>query len=180
MIYVILGKSLSGKTSIAKELVKRGVGKQITTTTTRPIRKNEVDGKDYYFSNERAFAIIEEENKLISIFEAENGWKYGININELDTNNDLIVVLEPNGYEQLINHLGKDYVKSIYINSSYPTRMVRSIKRGDDFKEVLRRAESDERDFEGIENKVDLIIRNDFDYISSIKNVCDQVEEILV
>lgn len=47
-VIVIMGKSLSGKSYLQKELVKRGFPKMVTATT-RPKRQGEVDGQDYYF-----------------------------------------------------------------------------------------------------------------------------------
>ncbi|MDG0860354.1 hypothetical protein [Staphylococcus equorum] len=176
MIYAILGKSSSGKTTITKELVKRGLGNQIITTTTRPIRKKEENENDYFFTCERMFGMMKEQDKLISIFVSENGWKYGINTDQLQSKEDLFVVIEPSGYDQLIDYIGKENITSILIESLYSTRMVRSIKRGDSFEEVLRRAHSDDQDFEGINEKVDYIILNSFDYERSLDHIIDEIQ----
>ena len=52
-VIVIMGKSLSGKSYLQKELVKQGFPKMITATT-RPKRQGEVDGQDYYFVDKMA------------------------------------------------------------------------------------------------------------------------------
>ena len=51
---VLVGKTASGKTLIANEMMKRGY-KKIVTTTTRPMRKKEFDGIDYDFISEDDF-----------------------------------------------------------------------------------------------------------------------------
>lgn len=56
MLVVISGPSGSGKTSIAREILKRFPKiKESISATTRPMRKGEVDGKDYYFLDRKDF-----------------------------------------------------------------------------------------------------------------------------
>ena len=49
MIIVLVGKTASGKTTVANELCKHHGYKRIVTYTTRPMRKNEVQDVDYHF-----------------------------------------------------------------------------------------------------------------------------------
>ena len=60
-IYVLLGKSASGKDTIAKKVMKKMEGQlhPIVPYTTRPIRDGEENGKQYYFVTD------EEKEKLI-------------------------------------------------------------------------------------------------------------------
>ena len=54
MSICLVGKSCSGKDTIARELVKLGY-ERILTYTTRPARSNELDGVDYHFVTENEF-----------------------------------------------------------------------------------------------------------------------------
>lgn len=47
MLTILIGMSASGKDAILRELVANHGFREIVTTTTRPMRKGEVNGKDY-------------------------------------------------------------------------------------------------------------------------------------
>lgn len=49
MLTILIGMSASGKDAILRELVANHGFREIVTTTTRPMRKGEVNGKDYNF-----------------------------------------------------------------------------------------------------------------------------------
>ena len=51
MLTILIGMSASGKDAILRELVANHGFREIVTTTTRPMRKGEVNGKDYNFRN---------------------------------------------------------------------------------------------------------------------------------
>ena len=51
---ILAGKTCTGKTTLAENLVKRGM-KKIVTYTTRPMRAGEADGIDYHFIKEPEF-----------------------------------------------------------------------------------------------------------------------------
>ena len=62
---VLSGASASGKTEAAKMLmVKYGIQKAITTTT-RPVRCNEVNGKDYFFVSKEVFEQMIKEDRFV-------------------------------------------------------------------------------------------------------------------
>lgn len=178
MIFSILGKSATGKTTVLNELVKRNYGDKIVTTTTRPIRDGEVHGEDYNFTSEHTFDIMNEQGKLISVFEAENGWKYGIDIASVDLSKNQFLVIEPSGYNELLNYVGKNNVYSFLIHSLYSTRMVRLFKRGDKFEEILRRSKSDDIDFDDFENKVHFNIINNFNTEQALDQIIGELQKI--
>ena len=60
-IFVIMGKSSSGKDTIFSRLVGQadcGL-KTVTMYTTRPMRDGEVDGREYFFTDEEHCAQYE-------------------------------------------------------------------------------------------------------------------------
>ena len=54
---VIVGKSASGKSTIANVLSEDFKYKKAISATTRPIRAGEVDGEDYYFITDDKFNV---------------------------------------------------------------------------------------------------------------------------
>ncbi|UDY80718.1 guanylate kinase [Geobacillus phage GR1] len=161
MIYVLLGPTCSGKTTTLKQLIDIGY-ESIITYTTRPKRKNEVDGKDYYFISERQFEHLDESNLLVAKNTFKNAfgteWHYAINRQDVDLTKDLVVITEPKGYRDLVKTFGKENVTSIYLNTNYEIRLVRGLNRRDQVNELFRRLLSDEEDFRGFEEEADHII----------------------
>lgn len=62
---VISGPSGVGKDTIASKLVKSCHGIYSVSMTTRRIRKNEIDGKDYFFVSKEVFKKYIEEDKFL-------------------------------------------------------------------------------------------------------------------
>ena len=58
---VLVGESASGKSSIERELIALGFNK-IVTYTTRPMRKEDVDGETYHFITEDHFNYMIEKD----------------------------------------------------------------------------------------------------------------------
>lgn len=65
-LFVLAGPSGVGKGSIVRELVARDPGLSLSVSvTTRPPRPTEVDGVDYFFVDEDAFARMVEAGELL-------------------------------------------------------------------------------------------------------------------
>jgi guanylate kinase len=162
-IFTILGQTCSGKTSLAKEVSKSLGIKQITTYTTRPARKGEIDGVDYHFISNDDFAC--------GSFICQNSFEvkpyglchYGVNMEDLDTEDDVLLIVTPSGLDELKNIYG-ERVFSIYIIASPLDRFNRYIQR--EFnnpnvrEEAARRLQADAQDFTSLEYNVDEIIIN--------------------
>jgi guanylate kinase len=161
MIYVLLGKTCSGKTTLLAQLVELGY-KTIVTYTTRPKRPNEVDGKDYFFISKQQYDHLEEFNLLVAPNTFTNAygtkWSYGINVHDLNFDEDYVVITEPKGYRDLVQKLGEQNVCGVYLNTSYEIRLLRGLNRNDHAAELLRRLDADELDFMGFGNEVEHIV----------------------
>lgn len=158
MIYVLLGKSCSGKTTVLNDLIDEGY-KSIITCTTRPMRPGEVNGESYEFLTPSEFCKMNDYNLMIANFEAKNGWRYGVNIQNINIEKDSVIIVEPNGYRDLIKHFGKENVFGIYLDIPLHLRIHRGLRRDDDSSEFLRRLATDHTDFESLEDEVDLVIK---------------------
>lgn len=149
-VIVIMGKSLSGKSYLQKELVKRGFPKMITATT-RPMRKGEVDGRDYYFVDKMAKdAIAPRKYHVVNNQE----WYYYLPKEEFikvsSANSVSTLILDLDGYLELerANEAAKNVkVLGLYLNVPLKERLRRYLNtsRGqENGKEFVRRLYDDE------------------------------------
>lgn len=162
---VLTGKSGSGKSTIEKELIKNGYEK-IVSYTTRNKRDNEIDGVDYHFITVENFMKLEKQGVFAEYT------CYGDNyysVAKKDCNEGKVLVVEKDGLIQLKKN--KVEMVSFYIDVDVETRYQRMIK--DKREKILCRIEKDGVVFEGIEKKVDYVIKN---YDNQLQKC---VEEIL-
>lgn len=154
-IITISGKAGAGKDTILQEILKisraNSTGPQlheIISCTTRPPREGEVDGKNYYFLTHEEFAQKVSDDRMLeaTIF---NNWCYGTCIDHLREDIVNIGVYNPTGVDSLMD----DYEVEVYtilIQASDKVRLIRQLNREVDpnVKEILRRYEADEEDFD--------------------------------
>ncbi len=158
-LYVLMGKSATGKDTIYKELLKHQDldFKKVVIYTTRPIRAGEQDSVEYFFVSEERLKELKNENKIIEIrqYNTVNGlWSY-FTVNDgqinLDKHESLIIgTLE--SYQQIRNYYGKEKVYPIYIEVDDGVRLQRALDREKkqktpQYAEMCRRFLADEEDF---------------------------------
>lgn len=158
-IFIVMGKSATGKDTIYKKLLESEELNLKTAVmyTTRPIRKSEEDGVEYYFVSEEKLEGLRKQDKIIEhrAYDTIHGiWHYftvndgQINLEEADYL--MIGTLET--YEQIREYYGKDRVIPIYIEVEDGLRLLRAIKREQKqeqpkYAEMCRRYLADEEDF---------------------------------
>ena len=77
-LVIVTAPSGAGKTTIVKHLLAQENRLSFSVSaTTRPIRANEIDGRDYYFLTEAAFRQKIEENAFLEWEEVYPGKLYG-------------------------------------------------------------------------------------------------------
>lgn len=160
---LLLGETGSGKDTVREILKSMGL-KTVISYTTRPPREHEVDGVDYHFISASEFKLMIYQGLFAEyeVFNTCTGRHYwGTAIEDCVPN--AIKIVEPSGLRQLKSLKG-DLVYSILLKSSTPTRLKRLMGRGDRVDEIHRRLKSDEVDFKGIEDMVDLVIENEGSY----------------
>ena len=133
---ILIGASSSGKSTIEQEVDKRGICNKLTSYTTRPMRANEVEGVDYYFTNKDDFLKMENNNEFIEerVYLTKYGyWEYGLSKKEVDDNLNGIVVLDLDGARELEEYIKRqhpnEYVTTIFIDCNSKTRLLRSLTR---------------------------------------------------
>lgn len=135
-IFVIMGKSSSGKDTIFSRLVGQadcGL-KTVTMYTTRPMRDGEADGREYFFTDEEHCAQYEEQGRIVELraYNTVYGvWKYFTLDDgqiDMDSKETYIIIGTLEAYDKIRNYYGKDRVHPIYIEVDAKTRIHRRLR----------------------------------------------------
>lgn len=96
-IYIVVGGSGIGKTTLAKKLVNSDLNlERVVTYTTRLPRNGERDGDDYYFISDDAFADLIRNNFFVEYSTAYGSW-YGTSKESLSSEGSKLIVLDAAG-----------------------------------------------------------------------------------
>lgn len=141
---VLSGPSASGKTEVAKRLMHKYDIKRVITTTTRPMRKGEVDGVDYYFVNKERFHEMIKEDLFVE-YTTYNDNLYGSLKSEVADNK--VIAIEPNGMRAYVS-LNDPRIVVFYLDVCEKIRRERMLMRGDNPECVEQRLKEDKVRFE--------------------------------
>lgn len=166
MIIALVGASGSGKSIIEHELATHHGFQKIISYTTRNPRDDEINGKDYYFTNNDTFREMQKDGLFAEYEEYSKGRLYGtLKSDYVDDNK--VVVLTPNGLRQLKRNCDTKNIFTVFVDSNLGTRVKRYIDRCgvdkfnyDDKNEISSRTDRDFGMLLGIENEVDLVVHN--------------------
>lgn len=176
-VLVLLGKTGSGKTTLANALSKHGY-ERIVTYTTRPMREGEVNHVDYHFVNEEKFMNMIKDGFLAEYtsYNAQFGHVYyGSAKGDYILSNDnkkKVIVLNPYGLDMIIQNAIPHI--SVYIDVNPEELVKRTLTRGDNPYEVTRRLKADERDFKDIQNKVGYIINGEESTLDIVNSILEK------
>lgn len=140
MIFVLFGRSGSGKDTICKRLLNElEFLTPAVQYTTRPMRDGEIDGKEYIFVDDEKFDKLESENKIIDsrVYRPKNHgantkWRYGNNIDYFSKEATYLMISTPEGIMQMMNYHDREFVNSIvpiFIDIDEKTLLERTINR---------------------------------------------------
>lgn len=193
-LFVIMGKSATGKDSLYNEIVERHPElHRIITYTTRPIRERETFGKEYYFVSREEMYSMREQGKIIECREYDTvfgPWFYfTADDGQIDlSKGDYILISTLEGYKKLQCAFGIECIVPVYIEVEDLERLDRAVERERRQKkpcvqELCRRFLADEEDFSeqklqmaGIEKR---IINDDFDAaVASIEKLIESGSHI--
>ena len=169
---VLAGASASGKTEIAKLLASKYGITKIVTTTTRPKRKGEVNGVDYFFVTPSEFEKMIREDKFVE-YTHYNGNYYGSTKDQIA--NDRVVVIDLEGLKSY-SRLNDKRIVTFYLSTCEEIRYKRMLERGDKEEDAKRRIENDRKVFDNdqipdVDYKIDSENR-------SIEEVADLVYQL--
>lgn len=157
-LFVIMGKSASGKDSIYKKIVERHPElKEVVTYTTRPIRAGETYGKEYFFVTQDEMYEMKAQGKIIECREYNTvlgPWFYfTADDGQLDfSKGNYILISTLEGYEKLQGFYGIGNIVPLYIEVDDFVRLERAVQREKNqvspcVPELCRRFLADEEDF---------------------------------
>lgn len=169
IIMTLTGRSGSGKSTIERELVARGLKRAISHTTRNP-REGETNGDNYYFITKEEMLKMKDNGELAE-FTEYNGNYYGVSYDELNHSN--ILVIEPYGLRYLKENSKDLIIKSIFIDVDEEELRRRMLTRGDSEESVEKRIEVDRERFDKNSDLYDFIVVN-----RDLNTVCDGLAEL--
>ena len=159
-LYVVMGKSSSGKDTIFKKLTERKeLGLQtIVGYTTRPMRDGETEGKEYHFVTKERLAELEAAGKVIECrtYQTVYGpWSYfTADDGQIDAagHDRYLYIGTLESYEAIRDFYGTETAVPIYVEVEPGIRLERALvrERSQDkpkYAEMCRRFLADEEDF---------------------------------
>ena len=174
-MFIIEGPSGTGKGTVIKEILARDPHiKFSVSVTTRPPRKGEVNGVDYYFISDEEYDRLKTEDAFYEYVDSQYGSRYGTLRSEVDSfinvGEDVLFDLDWMGARQMKEKAGADAVTIYLLPPSIREVRRRLEGRGTDSREV-------------IEKRMDLVLEkishwNEFDYVVVNEELEDTVEKI--
>ncbi len=170
-IFYIMGKSSSGKDTIYKKILDDLQLNPLVLCTTRPMRENEQQGREYNFVDREYFDQLTSENMIIEkrIYNTIYGeWIYFTSEEGVDlSKGNYLGIGTLESYIKMRDYFGAETVIPIYIEVEDGLRLTRAIQREKNEKqpkytELCRRFIADSNDFSeenlavaGIEKRFD-------------------------
>lgn len=154
-IVILVGKTCTGKTTLAKHLEDKLNFIRIKTATTRPRRDGE-DPDAYYFFTRNNFDHYQYEEAFLEVDEV-NGFKYGSFYRDYlfdDTNDRLnkVVVLTPEGVYNAVEQIDKDSLLIVWLDPPEENILKHAISRGESISKVRERLEAEKEIFDRFEH----------------------------
>ncbi len=143
-LFIISAPSGAGKTSLIQEILKKRENLDFSISyTTRPPRKNEVHGKDYFFIDYNKFQFMINNNEFLEYANVHN-YFYGTGkmhvFKKIEKGNDVILDIDYKGANIVKNNLKNSNINIISIFIVPPSFKVlkdRLISRGTDSEEII-------------------------------------------
>jgi len=159
MLIILCGNTAVGKDTYQNMLLERNPNlRRAVSHTTRPMRVNEVDGREYHFINVNQFMKMLTEKRFIEtrVYSTiENGtstiWYYGLSYDEVKGDGAAIAIVDHQGTLEILDNKGDIPIKVVYLAAPDDELRRRSIARNDEFAEFERRLADDKKEFIGVD-----------------------------
>lgn len=184
-IIALMGEAGAGKDAIFQSVLRYFENDErvheIVSCTSRPQRENEVNGKNYHFYTASQFSdkIMSGQMFEYTIF---NNWWYGTSSDSVKKEGVInIGVFNPSGVRQLIERSDCEVIV-YYIKASDKSRLIRQLTREDspDVKEILRRFNADNEDFQNFAFNIIEIPNNTWeDFDAGVQLIVGQIQTLL-
>lgn len=155
-LYLFVGRSASGKTTVADLLESKYGLKQVQSYTTRSQRYEGEIG--HIFVSKEEFDNLGE----LAAYTFYNGYEYGTTFDQL--NECSIYVVDTAGVETLLERYHERKIVIFYFDTSVYTRINRMLDRGDSDMQIVSRLLQDEKmDWQAL--LFDIVLRTDDDVL---------------
>jgi guanylate kinase len=142
LMFVLSSPSGAGKTTLSRMLVAETPGLQMSVSaTTRPKRPGEVEGKDYYFVDQRRFDAMVANGELLewaTVFENRYGTPRAPVEAALSAGQDVLFDIDWQGTQQLRDRSPNDVVSVFILPPSVQALEQRLHTRAQDSEQVIR------------------------------------------
>lgn len=186
-IIILCGRSGSGKDTMFQKIVATKNFKPIISTTSRPIRDGEKQGREYNFITKDEFlrkidagAFFEYRAYDTKVDGKPDTWYYGSETVDLTKDKNYIVILDIQGAKTYIEHYGRENCLVAEITVSDEVREERAKLRGGfDKTEWDRRVDDDKVKFsrEAKEGVVDIAFDNTYNADMTFDNLMHWIEK---
>lgn len=171
-LFIISAPSGAGKTSLVRTVLKHDSALSLSISyTSRPPRKGEEDGRDYYFVSEEIFREMQGRGEFLesaevygNLYGTSQHWVNGA----IESGQDILLEIDCQGATQVRKYFPQS--TGIFIlPPSVKVLETRLIKRDQDHADVIRKRLSAAREEVSHANEFDYVIIND----ELEKAVCD-------
>ena len=152
-IICVVGRTATGKTSLARAVCNKLGIKLVKSYTTRPMRPKEIENherSDHYFITDEDVDTYKDD---IAAYTEINGYKYFTTkqvLNESD-----VYVIDPLGIEELKRRCRDEYqIITVYIRVDHSTGKRRAMQRGESIDDYYERYKSENEQFSNFEKEM--------------------------
>jgi len=150
-IIFIVGKSRSGKDTIAKILKKEYDYEPIVSYTTRPMRANETNGVEHNFISEERMQKIKDDGKMIAYTKNDKtGYEYCATTTDLKSDKFYTYIINPEGFRYFLanNDISDIFYYVIFVDCSEESLFERGKERKEKEEVFKKRIESEREEFD--------------------------------
>ena len=178
LLLIISSPSGAGKTTICKKLIDEVNDIDLSVSvTTRKKRKDEIEGKHYFFKNEDEFRILIKENKFLehaNVFGCHYGTLKKEVVSKIKKGIDVIVDIDWQGTRQIAKQLPKDIVKVFILPPSMKELENRLGKRASENRENFKKRMSEAKKEISHYKEYDFVIVN-----QDLQQAVDKIKLVL-
>lgn len=171
LLLCLIGKSGSGKSTIASRLERKYGYVQARSYTTRPMRDDPEDANTHTFITHDQVADYKDD---IVAYNEYNNNSYFVTRQMLE--GCQLYVVDATGLRQIKQNYKDKEIFSIYIECDSSIASARMEARGDDDVQILQRLQFDEKEFEDAKELCDLIIPNEVQ--NGINDIVDWIDRL--
>ena len=143
LMLVLSSPSGAGKTSICKKILETEKNLVMSISyTTRPKRKSEQDGKDYFFVKKKEFDELQEKNFFVEsalVFDHFYGTPKNFIENNIRKGKDILFDIDWQGAQKLVDYSKNDVVSIFVLPPSNKILLERLKKRNEDSNEIVKK-----------------------------------------